>query len=141
MALTDVDKLVGVGIVPEQAKRIVEVAQGGSTAVAWDDITGKPVNFPTEWDIIDGVPSEFPPETPIALADLATGALPAAITVASANIVDGTITNGDINASAAIALSKLANVAAGTDGLAAGTIQATLQALATRIQALEDAAP
>lgn len=31
-------------------------------------------------------------------------------------------------------------VAAGTDGLEAGTVQETLQALATRIQALEDAA-
>lgn len=30
-------------------------------------------------------------------------------------------------------------VAAGTDGLAAGTVQAALQALATRVQALEDA--
>jgi hypothetical protein len=39
---------------------------------------------------------------------LATGALPTAITVASANLVDGTIVNADINASAAIALSKLA---------------------------------
>jgi hypothetical protein len=44
----------------------------------------------------------------IALSKLATGALPAGITVASANIVNGTITNDDINASAAIALSKLA---------------------------------
>lgn len=31
-------------------------------------------------------------------------------------------------------------VAAGTDGLAAGTVQDALQSLATRIQALEDAA-
>lgn len=31
-------------------------------------------------------------------------------------------------------------VAAGTDGLSAGTAQAALQALATRVQALEDAA-
>lgn len=32
------------------------------------------------------------------------------------------------------------SVAAGTDGLAAGTLQEALQALASRIQALEDAA-
>lgn len=44
----------------------------------------------------------------IALGKLATGALPAAITVASANLVDGTIVNTDINDAAAIALSKLA---------------------------------
>ena len=51
-----------------------------------------------------------------------------------------TVVNADIAPSAAIALNKLANVAAGTDGLSAGSIQATLQALATRIQSLEDAA-
>lgn len=33
------------------------------------------------------------------------------------------------------------NVAAGTDGLSAGTAQVALQALATRVQALEDATP
>ena len=44
----------------------------------------------------------------IALTKLATGALPAGITVASANLVDGTIVNADVNASAAIDLSKLA---------------------------------
>lgn len=32
-------------------------------------------------------------------------------------------------------------VAAGTDGLSAGSAQAALQSLATRVQALEDAAP
>lgn len=54
-------------------------------------------------------------------------------------IADGSITNTQVSASAAIALTKLANVAAGTGGLAAGTIQATFQALATRIAALEAA--
>jgi len=43
----------------------------------------------------------------ISLSKLATGALPTAITVESANIVDGTIVNADISASAAIALAKL----------------------------------
>jgi hypothetical protein len=43
----------------------------------------------------------------IALSKLATGALPAAITVASINIVNGTIVNDDISTSAAISLSKL----------------------------------
>jgi hypothetical protein len=45
----------------------------------------------------------------IALSKLATGALPAAITVASANLVDGTIVNADISDTAAIAASKLAS--------------------------------
>ena len=37
-----------------------------------------------------------------------------------------------------IPLSSLENVEAGTDGLAAGTVQATFQALATRIEAVEN---
>ena len=44
----------------------------------------------------------------IATSKIAAGALPTDVTVASANIVDGTIVNADINASAAIAQSKLA---------------------------------
>jgi hypothetical protein len=40
---------------------------------------------------------------------LGAGALPAAVTVASANLVDGTIVNADINATADIAGSKLAD--------------------------------
>jgi hypothetical protein len=40
---------------------------------------------------------------------LGVGALPAAVTVASANLVDGTIVNADINATADIAGSKLAD--------------------------------
>lgn len=45
----------------------------------------------------------------IALRKLATGALPASITVASANIVDGTIVNADISDTAAITAGKLAS--------------------------------
>jgi hypothetical protein len=44
----------------------------------------------------------------IALSKLATGALPSGITVASANLVDGTIVNADISAGADISMSKLA---------------------------------
>lgn len=44
----------------------------------------------------------------IALSKLATGALPTAITVASANIVNGTIVNDDVSGSAAIAGTKIA---------------------------------
>jgi hypothetical protein len=43
----------------------------------------------------------------IALSKLATGALPTAITVESANIVDGTIVDADVNASASIAGTKI----------------------------------
>ena len=44
----------------------------------------------------------------IGLSKLATGALPSGITVASANITDGTIVDADISGSAAIGLTKLA---------------------------------
>jgi hypothetical protein len=43
----------------------------------------------------------------IALSKLATGALPTAITVESANIVNGTIVDADVNATAAIAGTKI----------------------------------
>lgn len=89
----------------------IDAPSGGEVTVAWDDVTGKPT----------------------------FGALAALNTITTTHITDGTITNADINAAAAIALSKIANVAAGTGGLVAGTLQATFQALATRIQALEDA--
>ena len=48
----------------------------------------------------------------VALSKLATGALPAGITVASANLVDGTIVDADISSSAEIAVAKLADGAA-----------------------------
>ena len=44
----------------------------------------------------------------IATTKIAAGALPTDVTVASANIVDGTIVNADVNASAAIAGTKIA---------------------------------
>ena len=84
----------------------------------------------TSAKILDGtiVNADINASAAIALSKLATGALPTAITVASANLVDltiatadivdgavtsdkildGTIVNADVNASAAIALSKLA---------------------------------
>ena len=43
----------------------------------------------------------------IATSKLAAGSLPSDVTVASANLVDGTIVNADVNASAAIAGSKI----------------------------------
>jgi hypothetical protein len=58
----------------------------------------------------------------IALSKLATGALPTAITVASANIVDDTIVNADVSASAAIAGSKIAPDFGAQNVLTTGTI-------------------
>jgi len=60
----------------------------------------------------------------ILLSKLATGALPAAITVASANLVDGTIVNADINTSAAIVGSKLADASINAAKLAGASVTA-----------------
>jgi hypothetical protein len=57
----------------------------------------------------------------IALSRLAAGALPTNVTVASANIVDGSIVDADVNASAAIAGTK---ITAGTTSVR-GTLQLT----------------
>lgn len=46
----------------------------------------------------------------IALSKLATGALPSAITVDSSNIINGSITNDDINSAAGIVDTKLATI-------------------------------
>jgi hypothetical protein len=75
----------------------VTITSGGVTAIA----TGV---------IVD---ADIDASAAIALSKLATGALPTAITVASANITDLSIVNADVNASAAIAHSKLANATAG----------------------------
>ena len=75
----------------------------------------------------------------IALSKLATGALPTAITVASANLVDLTIVDADVSATAAIAGSKVAPdfgaqnvVTTGTLGAGATTV-GTLAAAATTL--------
>jgi hypothetical protein len=60
----------------------------------------------------------------IALSKLATGALPTAITVASANLVDGTIVNDDVSATAAIAGSKVAPDFAAQNVVTTGTLGA-----------------
>lgn len=75
----------------------VTITSGGVTAISSGVIVDADINA----------------SAAISLSKLATGALPTAITVASANITDLSIVNADVNASAAIAHSKLANA---TDG-------------------------
>jgi len=60
----------------------------------------------------------------IALSKLATGALPTAITVASANLVDGTIVDADVAAAAAIAGTKISPDFGSQDAVTTGTITA-----------------
>lgn len=111
---------------------LAEIADGGVTvSVSWDDVEDKP-EFGSAAEADSG---DFASAAQGALA--ASAVQPSALgALATLN----TVSNAQVAASAAIALNKLANVAAGTDGLSAGTLQATLQALASRIQALEDAA-
>ena len=87
------------------------MATYGHTFTSGDTLTPTKLNAArTATDIVD---ADISSSAAIALSKLATGALPTAITVASANIVDGTIGNADISASAAIAHSKLANITSG----------------------------
>lgn len=110
----------------------------GATAPEWGQVAtaGIADSAVTSAKIADGtiVDADVNASAAIALSKLATGALPTAITVASANIVDGTIAtadladgsvtsakiadgtivNADINASAAITHTKLANITAGS---------------------------
>ena len=55
----------------------------------------------------DAVTTDKIADDNVTLAKLGSGALPTDITVASANLVDGTIVNADVNASAAIAGTKI----------------------------------
>jgi hypothetical protein len=88
------------------------------------------VNSATVTNIVN---ADISASAAIALSKLATGALPTGITVASANLVDGTIVNADVSASAAIAGTKIAPdfgsqniVTTGTLGAGATTLSAAL---------------
>lgn len=82
----------------------LEAGGGGGGAPAWSAITGKP--------------STFPPTIGSGAADAVAGndarltnqRTPSDNSVTSAKIVDGAIVNADINASAAIAQSKIASL-------------------------------
>lgn len=77
---------------------------GGGGSTAWADITGKPSTFPP---VIGSGAGDAVAGNDSRLTDQRT---PSDNSVTSAKIVDGTIVNADINASAAIAQSKVANL-------------------------------
>lgn len=128
-----------------------ELLQIGTTAT-----TAKAGDYQPTWAQVTGKPTTFPATVPVATATaLATtraitltgdvtgtanfdGSAPASITAA---IGAGVIVNADVAAAAAIALTKLANVAAittaGGTAIPAGTLQTVLQAIAD----LADPAP
>lgn len=82
----------------------------GHTFSGGETVTATKLNDLVDSATISGIVNdEIDASAAISLSKLATGALPTAITVASANMVDGTIVNADINASAEIAVSKLAD--------------------------------
>ena len=72
------------------------MATYGHTFTSGDTLTPPKLNDArTVTDIVD---ADIASGADIALSKLATGALPAAITVASANLVDGTVTVDDLAA-------------------------------------------
>lgn len=86
----------------------------GKTWLSGDQVTPGGLNQMVNSATISGiVNADIAAGAAIQLSKLATGALPTAITVASANIVDGTIVNTDISGVAGISHSKLAAVGAG----------------------------
>lgn len=79
MALSEVDKLVGVGIVPEQAKRIVEAASSSGLQIGTTGTTAMAGNRVPTATIRGGVLQQG------AIADLAGGAdLPTTVTKVNA---------------------------------------------------------
>ena len=70
----------------------------------------------------------------IDLSKLATGALPTGITVNTDNIVDGTIKDADVSASANIQGSKLANDSVALTKLGGGTLPSDITVTSTNIQ-------
>lgn len=101
--------------------------QTGRTVAISGDVTGTATSFNGSANITIPavitagviVDADVNANAAIGLSKLDTGALPTGITVASANIVDGTIINEDINASANIVDTKLATIA--TAGKVANT--------------------
>lgn len=107
--------------------------------VSYNDLTDVPTTFPSTWATVSGKPS-FGTASEADVGDFATAAQGS---LADSAVQPGdlgdlatldTVANAQVAASANIALSKLANVAsittAGGTNIPAGTLQATLQAIA-----------
>ena len=93
----------------EEAK-LVTVTSGGITTGSKNDLT---VNSNSDWVInTNAVETAMIADDAVTLAKLNSGALPTDITVASANLVNGTIATEDV-ADNAVTLAKMAG---GTDG-------------------------
>ena len=93
----------------EEAK-LVTVTAGGITTGSKNDLT---VNSNSDWVVnSNAIETSMIADNAVTLAKLNSGALPTDITVASANLVNGTIATEDV-ADNAVTLAKMAG---GTDG-------------------------
>ena len=128
------DTLVIGGTLKVEAGATVEGLEGGGGATAWADITGKPAVIAAGADQAAARTAIGAGTSSLAVATTAPAALAAAAAVGT-----GTTAARADHVHALPAATAL-QVVAGTGGLAAGNLQVTLQALATRIAALEAAA-
>lgn len=128
------DTLVIGGTLKVEAGATVEGLEGGGGATAWADITGKPAVIAAGADQAAARTAIGAGTSSLAVATTAPAALAAAAAVGT-----GT-TAARADHVHALPVATALQVVAGTGGLAAGNLQVTLQALATRIAALEDAA-
>ncbi|TCQ79959.1 hypothetical protein EDF68_1032 [Ochrobactrum sp. BH3] len=128
------DTLVIGGTLKVEAGATVEGLEGGGGATAWADITDKPAVIAAGADQAAARTAIGAGTSSLAVATTAPAALAAAAAVGT-----GTTAARADHVHALPAATAL-QVVAGTGGLAAGNLQVTLQALATRIAALEAAA-
>ncbi|MFC7067448.1 hypothetical protein [Brucella rhizosphaerae] len=126
--------VVGGKLVIEDGATVEGLEGGGAGATAWADITGKPA-------VIAAGADQAAARTAIGAG---TSSLAVATTAPAALAIAAAVGTGTTAARAdhvhALPVATALQVVAGTGGLAAGNLQVTLQALATRIAALEAAA-
>jgi len=128
------DTLVIGGTLKVEAGATVEGLEGGGGSTAWADITDKPAVIAAGADQAAARTSIGAGTSSLAVATTAPAAL------ASAAAVGTGTTAARADHVHALPAATALQVVAGTGGLAAGNLQVTLQALATRIAALEAAA-
>lgn len=126
--------VVGGKLVIEDGATVEGLEGGGGGATAWADITGKPVVIAAGADQAAARIAIGAGTSSLAVSTTA----PAALATAAAVGTGTTAARADhVHA---LPVATALQVVAGTGGLAAGNLQVTLQALATRIAALEAAA-
>jgi len=116
--MSNVTDLIGLGMPPAQAKKVVDIAAGEVSEVTWDSLQGKPSTFP---------PTIGTTST-TALAGNGTAA--AATKLATARTINGEAFDGTANISFdATKIQAPAFTTAGGNNIAAGTVAAQLKAI------------